>query len=201
MIFPLDFIFDILKWWSRIRRWPRTLGFGVQSPWAYNYIRYVIAEHDPYYAYETLQQKYGSALPDDRQLAQLYFRIANHSQARRWGFALDHYGMKTDYVKCGCNCTDVVDIVDGHVSHDVSDYDVLVMSLESDWPTVFESFASSAKTHSLLIVEDIHRTRYAQKRWHRIHTDARCGITFDLYDCGLVFFDFTKHKQHYAVNY
>ena len=201
MVFQSGIIFDILKRWSRVKRWPRTQGFGVQSPWAYRYIRYVIAEHASYYAYEELDKAYTTALQVDRDLSRLYFRVANHCQARRWGLAINHCDMKADYVRCGCKSTVIVDRVNGFVAMDVADCDVLVMTLESNWCFLFESYATSASPTSLLIIEDIHSTRHARKIWKTIRDDDRCGITFDLYDCGLVFFDRSKHKQHYAVNY
>lgn len=37
--------------------------------------------------------------------------------------------------------------------------------------------------------------------WKKIQQDDRTGITFDLYDLGIVFFDRTKIKQHYLVNF
>jgi adenylosuccinate synthase len=37
--------------------------------------------------------------------------------------------------------------------------------------------------------------------WKRLQEDERVGITFDLYDLGLLFFDKTKIKQHYIVNF
>ena len=59
-------------------------GFGVQSPSAYRFIRYVINEHYPYYAYSDLR----SELPDvswlERKRMELYFRIANFRQAGTW---------------------------------------------------------------------------------------------------------------------
>ena len=40
-------------WLSRINH---CRGFGVQSPSAYAFIRYVVNEHYPYYAYEDLRK-------------------------------------------------------------------------------------------------------------------------------------------------
>ena len=37
--------------------------------------------------------------------------------------------------------------------------------------------------------------------WKRLKTDDKVGITFDLYDVGILFFDKTKIKQHYIVNF
>lgn len=35
----------------------------------------------------------------------------------------------------------------------------------------------------------------------QLKEDERVGVTFDLYDLGLLFFDKTKIKQHYIVNF
>ena len=37
--------------------------------------------------------------------------------------------------------------------------------------------------------------------WNQLKEDERVGVTFDLYDLGLLFFDKTKIKQHYIVNF
>lgn len=37
--------------------------------------------------------------------------------------------------------------------------------------------------------------------WEQIVTSESTGITFDLYDIGLVFFDKARYKQHYIVNF
>ena len=44
-------------WWRWFRRCGYSRGFGVQSPSAYSFIRYVINEHYPYYAYQELQEQ------------------------------------------------------------------------------------------------------------------------------------------------
>ncbi len=45
-------------WWRWLRRCGYCRGFGVQSPSAYSFIRYVINEHYPYYAYQELQEQF-----------------------------------------------------------------------------------------------------------------------------------------------
>jgi hypothetical protein len=55
----------------------RCLGFGIQSPKDYAFVRYVINEKWPYYAYERLGKN------DDwrtRKLGRLYMRLANWRQ-------------------------------------------------------------------------------------------------------------------------
>jgi len=53
----------------------------------------------------------------------------------------------------------------------------------------------------MLIVEGIHTDAAALDRWRDIQQDPQVVITYDLYTYGLVFFDSTKHPQHYIVNF
>ena len=57
-------------------------GFGVHSPWAYNFIVDVLGEKNPYYAYEDLhsfRQSATAELPQlDKRCDEMLFRIVNH---------------------------------------------------------------------------------------------------------------------------
>ena len=48
----------VKRWLIWIYRWRHCRGFGVQSPTDYSFIRYVINEHYPYYAYKDLAEKF-----------------------------------------------------------------------------------------------------------------------------------------------
>ena len=81
----------VLVWLSRIQY---CRGFGIQSPTDYRFVRYVINEHWPYYAYEALGQN------DDwlrRKLGLLYFRLANERQPKT---IVDWVGFH-DYLQAG----------------------------------------------------------------------------------------------------
>lgn len=190
-----------LRAWIWLGRCRYSRGFGVQSPWAYRLIRYVINEHYPYYAYKTLKKEYSAESAILKKLSFLYFRIANYCQCQRWYFAIDQYDMKAAYVKAGCQGTEIVNVLNGYKLDWTSEPDVLVMTLESNWFKIFNSFADHATARSILIVENIHYSKNILKLWKEIQEDERCGITFDLYYCGLVFFDKTMFKQHYIVNF
>ena len=82
-------------------------GFGVQSPSAYRFIRYVINEHYPYYAYSDMR----SELPDvswlERKRMELYFRIANFRQASTWLCYGGDTALLKRYVSSGCKASAV----------------------------------------------------------------------------------------------
>ncbi len=177
-----------------------TRGFGVQSPWAYGLVRYVINEHYPYYAYEELEQVFAQAEPTEKKLGALYFRLANHCQPRAWGFAIDNPELKARYVEAGCRGTRVVRKSE-MVTQSPEDLDVLVMGIDDATMERFQQFAQSARPSSLLIVEGIRRNRKAHRAWREMTRSALSGVTFDLYYCGLIFFDMKLYKQSYKVNF
>lgn len=73
---------------------------------------------------------------------------------------------------------------------------------ENAWAgDAFEACLPKAGERSLFVVKGIHRSRGKEAWWRSVISDPRTGVTFDLYDIGLVFFDLRKTKQHYIVNF
>ena len=53
---------------------------------------------------------------------------------------------------------------------------------------------------TMLIIEGIGYDATAKAIWQKLVNDSRVGITFDLYYCGIAFFD-KRFKQNYIVNF
>ena len=66
---------------------------------------------------------------------------------------------------------------------------------------VFEEFLSNGGEKMCAVIEGIYDTEAKREWWKQVVADERTGITFDLYEVGIVFFDHTKNKQHYVVNF
>jgi hypothetical protein len=66
---------------------------------------------------------------------------------------------------------------------------------------VFDLCADRSCERSLFVVEGIGYTPAMRALWRRMQQDRRTGITFDLFELGLIFFDGARIKQHYLVNY
>ncbi len=163
-------------WLSRLHH---TRGFGIQSPTDYAFVRYVVNEHWPYYAYDTLTD-------DDwltQKLGRLYFRMANWRQPAR--MVADRY---QKWWQAGCRKTQFVE----HTEQvELARVDV---AERQQWQEVI----SHSNSQSVLVIDGIHSDTTA---WHDIMDNPRVGTTFDLYYCGIVFFDTQRYKHHYIINF
>ena len=70
-----------------------------------------------------------------------------------------------------------------------------------DYECVFEKILPYVGEKTLCVIEGIHDTAIKYEWWKRVVADKRTGITFDLYELGLVFFDHAMNKQQYIVNF
>ena len=151
-----------LIWLSRIHC---CRGFGIQSPTDYAFVRYVVNEHWPYYAYGELHD-------DDwlhEKLGQLYFRLANWWQAGCRKMRITKPLEQVEWARI-----DIEDIAD------------------------FYALLPLCNQQSVVVVENIWRNK---ARWQQITRDNRTGTTFDLYYCGIVFFDTKRYKHNYKINF
>ena len=69
---------QLTRLWVWLSRVHHSLGFGIQSPTDYVFVREVVNEHAPYYAYQPLNKQSGDWLK--RKLGRLYFRLVNWRQ-------------------------------------------------------------------------------------------------------------------------
>lgn len=172
-----------LVWLSRLRH---CRGFGIQSPTDYWLVRYVINEHWPYYHYLTLGQE------DDwfrQKLGRLFFRLANWRQPRL--VISDGWH---DYLKAGCQRAVVVSLPDW----DEQTPDLMVLPMGDGFRDCLTRLYNKVNEQTVLVVEGIKRDVDV---WRDVVADERTGVTFDLYYCGIVFFDKKRTKQHYIINF
>lgn len=173
----IDYLITTTAVW--IRRIGHCRGFGIQSPSDYWFVRYIINEHWPYYSYETLGQD------DDkltRKLGRLFFRIANWLQPEVIESKYYH-----EYFQAGC-----------HKAKFGVSKELILLSPEESNLVKLEAIYNKVDVNSVLIVNEIN---HAQNIWKEIVNDERTGVTFDLYYCGIVFFDKRRHKMNYIINF
>ena len=171
---------------TQLRRWLVWLcrihhcrGFGIQSPTDYAFVRYVVNEHWPYYAYDDLTN------PDwlRQKLGRLYFRLANCRQPDR--MLTDSY---QKYWQAGCKTMKFVLDID-HVE---------LVRIDINDKNSWDKMLPLCNEQSVIVVEGIWRNL---RRWRSLMSDERVSTTFDLYYCGIVLFEKKRYKHHYTINF
>jgi hypothetical protein len=169
----------VTRWTVWLSRIHHCRGFGIQSPTDYAFVRYVVNEHWPYYAYDELTD-------DDwlvRKLGRLYFRLANWRQPQQM--------LKDDYQRywqAGCRKTVFSDNVKR----------VELARITVDDRQAWQQMLPLCDERSVVVVEGIWRN---WQMWREIVADERTGRVFDLYYCGIVFFDKKHYKHYYKINF
>lgn len=170
---------QITRWLVWLGRVHRSRGFGIQSPTDYAFVRYVVNEHWPYYAYEWL----GGDGWLTRKLGRLYLRLANWRQPTM---------MVSDgwqrYWQAGCQKTRFVD--------DTPRVELARVDIEDR--EGFRRLLARCDKRSVVVVEGLWRDR---QWWRDITALPEVGTTFDLYYCGIVWFDTERPKHRYVVNF
>ena len=190
--------------WIWMRRLTHCRGFGVQSPSAYRFIRYVINEHYPYYAYDALKVRMNKLSKHEQKLGRLFFRLANFWQpvccycddsslmeyAQAGARNMKQFSV-SDFMSQHLRCSDASCIPDDSR---------LLVWIDSDvYGNEMEEILKNCHSQTLLVVNNIHRKNH--RLWKEIQENELVGITFHLYYCGIVFFDKSVYKQHYEVNF
>ena len=118
---------------------------------------------------------------------------------------MDNY---RNYFKAGCHDAEVHILRPGlpveecqGVIDAISTVDVARFSLRGNYREFLDTAIEKANPKSLFIIQHIHHNRSTRRFWKEIQKDSRVGVTFDLYYCGLLFFDKKMYKQHYIVNF
>ena len=198
-------------WWRWLRRCGCSRGFGVQSPSAYAFIRYVINEHYPYYAYQELKERLVHLDRRQHKLGRLLLRLANFWQPE---ISICNDSLFEDYLHAGCRKVKWVEL-----EHPIqTDYLLLKdnLLLNEAWGkkrmmviNLEKMGMKEVRTQVLPLCDDqtmlvLLGNLYREKRgeeWLHLQESDYCGITYDLYSLGIIFFDKKKFKQHYRMNF
>lgn len=197
-------------WLARFRH---RCGYGVHSPFAFHLITGVIYEKTPYYKYAALQEEEKRLAPErpkdwrsePLRVKRLLFRLVNYARPETIVDAgrQSASGLYLRAGREGAIYTAATDLDELFLEADVP-VDFLYLH---DWrrprfvEEVFRLCVTRTRGCSVFVIEGIRYTASMRRLWKAMKQDERCGITFDLYDLGIIFFDRTKIKQHYLVNF
>lgn len=194
-------------------RFRHRCGYGVHSPFAFNLITQVIYESTPYYKYKDLAA-------EEKQLAGQKDKCWKYEskKVKRLLFRLVNYVQPATVVDAGTLAASALYLKAGRERADyTSASELSELFLESGVPVdflylhdyrhpefmeeVFRICAARTTDKSVFVIEGIRYSRRMRALWRRMQQDEGAGITFDLYDLGIIFFDKTKIKQDYIVNF
>lgn len=189
-----EMFFSIInKYINILFRLPQSYGFGVQSPSAFSFIRDVVNEDYPYYAYQEMDRLFPKLDSKVRKLNQFYFRLVNYAQLASW-IDFNHSSEELQrFIPVACNktiyqsCSSISDF-----------YHFDIVRIKYVNKDVLNQLLNKATPKSILIVEEIYSSKLNKDLWKSLILDNRISTTFDLLDCGLVFFD-KRPKQHYKL--
>lgn len=187
-----------LHWLRRIKY---CRGFGVQSPSAYRFIRYVINEHYPYYAYDELRKELPRLDSLTRKRMELYFRVANFRQASLWLDFCERNDVIATYVGRGCHATQVRRITDLQQITADDRIEVLRICPSAGCEALLEAALQKADDRTLFIIEDIGYNDTAKRLWQTLLESDITSVSYDLYYLGIAFFDRKRYKNNYIVNF
>jgi len=168
-------IWYFFVWLSRINH---RRGFGIQSPTDYRFVRCVVNENWPYYAYEEVGT-------DDSwlecKLGRLYFRLANWRQP-----SVVIASKAQEYIQAGCR--------HARIEPEASKADLIIATKIPD----VEALLDKTSEQTVLVVENLRRNK---AQWQQLKNHEKTRTVFDLYYCGIILFDSKREKQTYIVNF
>ena len=195
--------------WIWLKRCTHCRGFGVQSPSAYRFIRYVINEHYPYYAYgdlniyyayEELKEHMNMLSKHQHKLGRLFFRLANFWQP---DFCYCDQPQFLKYAQAGSHRMKsgaISEFLEKSAFRCVPNTDRILIWFDLEYAAdVLDELLTKCTSQTLLVVNGINNKNRAL--WKKLQADEHVGITYHLYYCGIVFFDKSVYKQHYEVNF
>lgn len=182
-------------WFWRLRH---RRGYGVHSPFAYNFISDVVYERTAFYSYRTLSWlhpwwvRYMGLYP--LTCRRMLFRLANYIHPRSMAL-VGNLPTEQAYLSAAvpsARWIDESELNQGKV-------DLIFVAREKQAEAL--ALLTHISAQGALVMEGIHADEKALALWNLLKDDARTGVTFDLYTYGILFFNHQLHKQHYIVNF
>ena len=167
----------------------------MHSPSAFYFIRAVINEKEAYYAYSELKKKRIMERMFSEKVDKLLFRLSNFTQPHSIVQVGGDYPLSLEYLSRGCK-TASCKLLDGTESPveslrkvlDDKPLGLLHLTLVPSYQLWFKAALGYVTESSLIVVEDIHKNKEHYSWWESVQQLKEVGITYDLYEVGLIFF-------------
>ena len=194
---------------NQIKRFRHRKGFGVHSPFAFRLITEVIEESSPYYGYVAIEKAKSESgkkreMPSCKVL-KLVFRLVNRFQPIQLIEVGPDSFLRLPAVLAKSNVRYLYEKTPFSLKKEepfLADFVFIHhTALDADFEILRNILLNVVHSNSLLVVSGIGHSKPMKTFWKKLQDDERVGITFDLYDVGLVFFDLKMNKQHYIVKF
>lgn len=182
----------VIRCYHSIVRWGQSHGFGVQAPSAYRFVKDIVRQSWPYYAYETLYERYPEEDSHSLALHRFLLRFSNFMQTKLWAVN-DVDEVDLAYIKAGASKALVSDISLRQVGKQ-SFFDIGNTDEEKN-----AHGENGICQCSAVVVKDIHLNDESWKLWRALVESYNGYLTFDLYDCGVIFLDASLQGGNYKV--
>lgn len=216
----------LLRGWNWFRRFRHRCGYGVHSPSDFFLITFVVYERMAFYAYRTLhgKRKPVQALPHYREKVDKFlFRLTNYwqptsilefgtgsglsalymAEAKRVPLYTYDNSLHREVSRLLSSCSRIVYRTEDEIRKwdSVSLPELVHIAHTSHYKEIFERVCNQADARTCVVVGYPYATKEKRQWWKSVVADSRTGVTFDLYDIGLVFFDRQRVKEHRIVNF
>ena len=201
---------QILVWLKRFRY---RCGYGVHSPFAFDFITNVIYEKASYYAYGEIENDNRASRAKavkkesnhSKKVNRLLFRLVNRVQPEAIIDA-GKQGVDSSYLQAGKRTAKYIPLASDDIAglSPIQQVDFLYIDHPENIVLVeklYEYGVNKTIKRSMIVIRGIYHSDAMKTFWRQVVADKRVGITFDLYDLGILFFDHSKIKQHYVVNF
>lgn len=190
-----------------MKRWLHRHGFGVQSPFAYEWVRDVFFESLSYYALDELKAKHHSDKSSKKDICrdEQLFRISNRLKPTSILLMGDIPEHSVDYLLSPCRDAECMTLKGAELQklkqncQSCGCFSLIMCQSSASFKEVYHKMKSLGiiGETTVMIVEDICRTQ--KQLWETIVADKKAITTFDMKYRGVVFFDTSRVKQNYTL--
>ena len=213
------------KW---LRRKCNSLGYGVQSPNDFYFVQHVLLEELPYYNYEIIEkvgrERHGQVPSYPNITNKLLFRLANYLHPD----TIIEVGAGTSSLSLSLACPSAqcIAITNSKECHEELQHLLPLHTRvkKGDEMELFQQFLQEKGTigmlhiahttrhqeildhalpyvtdRTLIVIEGIGSSKEKYAWWESLQNNPQIGITYDLEDIGLIFFNRSRHKESYWI--
>lgn len=204
------------------------LGFGVQSPWAFYLVRFVLQEKLPFYAFNKLRElrknfPHHSAC-FSRGHDELIFRLTYWQKAKQvFVIGIDCPTLSALYIrsctknaKIVCICENItltehkaleeksIDVYCGDVLENLekrcpaNGFEFVLIAHNKDAWPIYSFTADHTNDESMIVVEHLEK-KQGKQLWSKIQKDGRARASFHLGRTGLLFFNTKRARMYYNL--